>query len=214
MKNCHKLNIDFDTDENVKEPNKLKVLWDKTYDYYWKNLGWRFREFSRSIKNLIRWFPVIWKDRDWDDHFIWEILKFKLKNQAKYIGDRDIHTSAKYDAQRMMLCVRLIDKIQEEYYSMEYMDYHESNYNWLDIDDKPDYKELEIVEVSERYDEYFNQHKAAVRKVLANKEHQIFKLTEDDYKGRLAMNLSHYNEKRAQDILFRLLNRDIRGWWD
>ena len=94
------------------------------------------------------------------------------------------------------------------------MDYHESNYNWLDIDDKPDYKELEIVEVSERYDEYFNQHKAAVRKVLANKEHQIFKLTEDDYKGRLAMNLSHYNEKRAQDILFRLLNRDIRGWWD
>ncbi len=135
MRNGHKLNIDFDTDENVKEPNKLKVLWDKTYDYYWKNLGWRFREFSRNIKNLIRWFPVIWKDRDWDDHYIWEILKFKLKNQAKYIGDRDIHTSAKYDAQRMMLCVRLIDKIQEEYYSMEYMDYHESNYNWLDIDD-------------------------------------------------------------------------------
>lgn len=168
---------------------KLKVLWDKTYDYYWKNLGRRFREFSRNIKNLIRWFPVIWKDRDWDHHFIWEILKFKLKNQSKYIGGRDIHTSAKYDAQRMMLCVRLIDKIQEEYYSMEYIDY-------------------------QRFDEYFNQHKAAVRKVLANKEHQIFELTEADYKKRLAMNLSYYNEKRAQDILFRLLNRDIKGWWD
>ena len=172
------------------------------------------KRFIGNVYNLIRWFPVIWKDRDWDDHYIWEILKFKLKNQAKYIGDRDIHTRAKYDAEKMMLCVRLIDKIQDEYYLMEHMDYHESDYNWLDIEDEPDYKELEIVEVSERYDEYFNQHRAAVRKILANKEHQIFELTEEKYKKRLAMNLSHYNEKRAQDILFRLLNRDIRGWWD
>lgn len=172
------------------------------------------KRFIGNVYNLIRWFPVIWKDRDWDDYYIWEILKFKLKNQAKYIGDSDTHTRAKYNAEKMMLCVRLIDKVQDEYYLMEHMDYHESDYNWLDIEDEPDYKELEIVEVSERYDEYFNQHRAAVRKILANKEHQIFELTEEEYKKRLAMNLSHYNEKRAQDILFRLLNRDIRGWWD
>lgn len=172
------------------------------------------KRFIGNVYNLIRWFPVVWKDRDWDDHYIWEILKFKLKNQAKYIGDRDTHTQSKYDAEKMMLCVRLIDKVQHEYYSAEYMDYHESDYNWLDVEDKPDYKELNIVEVSERYDEYFNQHRAAVRKILANKEHQIFELAEEEYKRRLAMNLSHYNEKRAQDILFRLLNRDIRGWWD
>ena len=172
------------------------------------------KRFIGNVYNLIRWFPVIWKDRDWDDYYIWEILKFKLKNQAKYIGDSDTHTRAKYNAEKMMLCARLIDKVQDEYYLMEHMDYHESDYNWLDVEDKPGYKELEIIEVSERYDEYFNQHRAAVRKILANKEHQIFELAEEKYKKRLAMNLSHYNEKRAQDILFRLLNRDIRGWWD
>lgn len=201
----HPLDIDDDYKNNIS-----KII-SYIKDFYWKTIGWRIEYFYTSVKNLIRWSPIIWKDRDWDDYFIWEVLKFKLKNQSKYIGDRDTYTSSKYGAQRMMLCVKLIDKIQEEYYSMEYMDYHE--YNWLNIDDKPDYKKLEIVDISEKYDEYFNQHKAAVRKVLANEKYQIFKLIEDDYKKRLAMNLGHYNEKRAQDILFKLLNRDIRGWY-
>jgi len=194
---------------NIKEK-----VWEPVYNFYWVNIGWNIRNMYRSIKNLIRWFPVICKDRDWDDHFIWEILKTKLKHQSQYIGNRDIHTQAKYDSERMMWCVRLIEKIQDEFYSSEYMDYHESNYNWLDIEDKPDYKQLDIEEISENYDDYFAKHKAAVRKVLSNKELQIYKLNDGDYKQRLAMNLGHYNEKRAQDLLFKLLNRDIRGWWD
>jgi hypothetical protein len=84
----------------------------------------------------------------------------------------------------------------------------------LDIEGDSENKQLDIQEISENYDEYFAKHKAAVRKVLANKELQIFKLNDDNYKQRLAMNLGHYNEKRAQDLLFKILNRDIRGWWD
>lgn len=177
-------------------------------------MKYKIIRFLEAIKNLIRWFPIIIKDKDWDDHYIWEILKTKLKHQSQYIGSRDIHTSAKYDAERMMLCVRLIEKIQDEFYGGEYMDYHKSEYNWLNIEGDDDYKQLKIVENSENYDDYFAQHKAAVRKVLANKELQIFELNDDNYKQRLAMNLGHYNEKRAQDLLFKLLNRDIRGWWD
>ena len=191
-----------------------ETLIEKITNWLWNNIGWKIRFFYKSIKNLIRWFPVIWKDKDWDDHFIWEILKTKLKHQSQYIGNRDFHTRAKYDSERMMWCVRLIEKTQDEFYSSEYMDYHKSNYNWLDIEDKPDYKQLEIEEVSENYDDYFAKHKAAVRKVLANKELQIYKLKDGDYKQRLAMNLGYYNEKRAQDLLFKLLNRDIRCWWD
>jgi hypothetical protein len=35
---------------------------------------YKIKQFFRNIHNLIRWFPIIWKDRDWDDHFIFEIL--------------------------------------------------------------------------------------------------------------------------------------------
>ena len=67
-----------------------------------------------GFKNIIKWLPIIWKDRDWDDHFIWEILKTKLKHQADYISKQDRHTQAQYDAQKMRLCVSLIEKIQED----------------------------------------------------------------------------------------------------
>lgn len=166
------------------------------------------------IKNLIRWFPVIWKDKDWDDHYIWEILKTKLKHQAKYIGDRNIHEQAQYDAQRMMLCTRLIDKIQTEYYEMEYMDYTIDYFNWIDVEGKPDVKQLKITHESENFDDYFNKHKAAVKKVLADKSLQIFELTPEETRYRLAMNIGRYKQQQAQDLLFKLINRDIKGWWD
>mgnify|MGYP003351274053 CR=1 FL=1 len=87
---------------------------------------YRIKRFFKRIYNLYRWFPIIWKDQDWDDYYIFEVLKFKLKNQAEHIGGKDRHTRAKRDAEKMMLCVRLIEKVQEEYYGCEYQDYHEA----------------------------------------------------------------------------------------
>jgi hypothetical protein len=173
-----------------------------------------FRNIKYGIKNLWRWFPIIWKDRDWDDHYIFEVLMFKLKKQSEYIDSQDMYVNAKYDAERMMWCVRLIEKIQDEYYAAEYMDYHESRYSWLSVENHPNRKQLITEEVSENYNEYFAKHKAAVRKVLADKKYQILELNNDNYKQRLAINVGHYNEKRAQDLLFKLLNRDIRNWWN
>ena len=201
--NTHNLTIGF-------EPFKKNWFINKYNDL----IGYRLRHFRTSVKNLIRWFPVIWKDRDWDDHYIFEILKTKLKFQAKYIGERDIHTRAKYDAQRMMLCVRLIQKIQDEYYACEYMDYHESRFDWLEIEGDPEHKQLHIEEISENYDEFFAKYKSATQRVLNNKENQTSEITDKNDKRFLAMNLAHYNQKRAQDLLFKLLSRDIRGWWD
>ena len=175
---------------------------------------YRIRNFIKSIKNLIRWFPIIWKDKDWDDHFIWEILKTKLKHQADYISKHDRHTTSQYDAQKMRLCISLIEKIQDEFYGMEYMDYHVCTFNFIPYNDKEGYSELEINELSENFDEYFDKYKASVRKVMKDNSLQVYKLTNIDYKKSLAMNVAHYNEKKAQDLLFKLLNKHIRGWWD
>jgi hypothetical protein len=77
---------------------------------------YRIKQFFRNIHNIIRWFPIIWKDRDWDHYYIFEILKFKLKNQSEHIGKYGNHISATHEAETMMLCVRLIDKVQNEFY--------------------------------------------------------------------------------------------------
>jgi hypothetical protein len=170
------------------------------------------KNIIRGIKNLWRWFPIIWKDRDWDDYYIWEILKTKLKHQSKYIGDRNTHTTAKYEAERIQWCIRLIEKIQNDFYIEEHMDFHKSDYNWVDIGNGR--KELKIIEIYENYDIYLSKYKSSVRKILANKEFQVFEPNDNNYKQRLAMNLGHYNEKRAQDLLFKILNKHVRNWWD
>ena len=48
----------------------------------------------KKIRNLIRWIPIIWKDRDWDFYFTYEILKKKLEFQAEFTRKYGHHESA------------------------------------------------------------------------------------------------------------------------
>ena len=91
---------------------------------------WRIKQFFKRVYNLYRWFPIIWKDRDWDHYYILEILKHKLIFMSKNIRENGNHVSAEYDANKMMLCVRLIDKIQNERYMEDLI-----NKDKLTIDD-------------------------------------------------------------------------------
>lgn len=163
---------------------------------------WHIKQFFKRIRNLIRWFPIIWKDEDWDDHYIFEILKFKLKNQAEYIGFHDRHMSAKRDAEIMMLCVRLIEKVQDEWYGREYFDYHKSEYKFVDSKSHPGSYEMEITEISERYDEYFKKYS------------RIAKQVNEEDKGKKAFKIARINEERAHKLLFKILEQNIRRWWD
>jgi hypothetical protein len=188
---------------------------DVIIDWWWKNIGWMFKDFYRSINNVIRWFPIIWKDRDWDDSFIFTILKTKLKFQAEYISKRDFHTRAKRDAEIMNLCIRLIEKVREEYYSMEYYDYHETEYNFIDSD-VPNCKEMVFNEISENFDDYFKKYPLIHKRVL-NGEGWVSIIDEESgeiIKKRVAMNMGHINHSRARKLLFKILESQIECWWD
>lgn len=91
--------------------------------WYWKLYRWvrwklpyQHKYIKYGVKNLYKWFWVVWRDRDWDHHYIFEVLKFKLEKQAKHLAEVGFHSNAQRDAELMMTCVRLISKIQNEYY--------------------------------------------------------------------------------------------------
>jgi len=192
-----------------------ETLIEKITNWWWDNIGWKIRDIYRSIRSVIRWFPVIWNDRDWDDWYIYKILQTKLKFQSKYIGDRDIHTRAKRDAEVMNICIRLIDKLMEDFYDMEYLDYHESTFSFVDSD-KPDYKRLKITNTSENFDEFFKKYPLVYKKVLKDEDKNIFSLYEDGVlsKKRIAMNISQINHDRARKLLFNVMGDNINRWWD
>ena len=92
-------------------------------EWYWRLYRWlrwslpyQHKYIKYGVKNLYKWFWVIWKDRDWDHHYIFQVLKFKLEKQANHLAENGFHNEAQRDAELMMTCVRLIDKLQNEYY--------------------------------------------------------------------------------------------------
>jgi len=56
----------------------------KIEDWWWDYIQYPLKSLKQSIKNIIYYFPIVWKDRDWDGSFIYEILKSKLKKQAEF----------------------------------------------------------------------------------------------------------------------------------
>jgi hypothetical protein len=92
-------------------------------EWYWRLYRWikwslpyQHKYIKYGVKNLYKWFWIIWKDRDWDHYYIFEVLKFKLEKQANHLAENGFHNNAQRDAELMMTCVRLIDKLQNEYY--------------------------------------------------------------------------------------------------
>ena len=180
---------------------------------WWEHNGrYLGNEFIRGIKNLWYWLPIIWKDRNWDHQYIFDILSHKLKAQSEYIGGRDIHINAKRDAEVMMICVRLIEKVKDEYYGMEYMDYHKTKH-WFEPADKPGYSTWESKQLEENFEDYFAKYPLIYKRVLNGEG--IFKLEgTDDDKQRIASNIAHINHDRARKLLFKIMEQNIEKWWD
>ena len=201
----------FEDLKNRPRPNIFKRIYN-----WWRWEGQYLpKETKRGIQKVWYWLPIIWKDRDWDGHYIYEVMKHKLKAQAKYIGGNDRHTRAQQDARRMRLCVKLMSKVQEEDYTMEYMDYHKDRVWFTDCEDRPGSSLYNSEEVWEKYDEYFKKYPLVYKRVL--KGEGVFTLDgrdESEIKKIIAMNIAHLNHDRARKLLFKIMEENIEGWWD
>ena len=186
-----------------KKLDSISLWWEHNGKYLHLN-------FKRGIKNIWYWFPIIWEDRNWDSSFIFTILSHKLKTQSEYIGGRDIHQNAKRDAEVMMACVRLIEKVQDEWYSMEYMDYHKTKH-WFEPVDKEGYSTWESKQIEENFDDYFAKYPLIYKRVL-NGEGVFNREGREDDKQTIAMNIAHINHDRARKLLFKIMEQNIERW--
>jgi len=186
-------------------PTPKDSAWDRTTLF--GMLHWRIRNFLTSCNNLIKWFPTIWYDRDWDGHFILKILQKKIEFQRKELVNANRHTRIESDNRDMTLALNLLERVKEEYYSLECMDYWDSEIVFDDVPENPELKSIEVNTTAERYDEYLAKYPSSVRALT--KEHG-----EELDKQRLCLMVSNYNHKKANKLLFRILEEKISYWWD
>jgi hypothetical protein len=177
--------------------NSIKLWWEFEGRYYHK-------DFINGVKNLWNWFPVIWKDRDHDQHFIYEVLIHKLEKQAKYIGKRDWHTRAKRDAEKMLLCARLARIQQEDLYQFEFTEYLDQNVEFVPTDETEKWFTMESTITRDELIEYFHKYK---------RQHKLIDKTNKD-NHRIAIQIARNNQERSRKLLFKIMEENISGWWD
>jgi hypothetical protein len=189
---------------------KNPILWWKFEGRYYH------KDFYNGVKNLIKWLPIIWKDRSYDHSYIFKILEHKLTIQSEYIGNKGNHLSSKRDAEIMMVCVNLIKKIRDKYYDSEYYDYHQSTYWFEDLKNKPGFSTWHSNIESEEFSKYFEKYPLVYKRVLNGEG--IFPFKDNDTaienKMRIAMNIAHINHDRARKLLFKIMEENMERWWN
>jgi hypothetical protein len=193
----------------MKTYNQLPIPNDSAWERktLFDRLHWRIRYFLTGCRNLIKWAPTIFHDRNWDGHYILKILQKKIEFQRKELVNANRHTRIESDNRDMTVVLNLLERVREEYYQLECMDYWHSEMLFNNIPDKPDLKSIDVVTKSERYDEFLSKYPSSVRAVV--KEHG-----EQDDKQRLCLLVSYYNHKKANKLLFRILEERLAYWWD
>jgi hypothetical protein len=113
----------------------------------------------------------------------------------------------------MRLCVKLIEKVQDDFYQMEYMDYHKDRVWFTPCNDGTGNSLYNSEEVWEKYDEYFKKYPLVYKRVLKG-EGSIDRKGREEDKHIIAMNIAYLNHDKARKLLFRIMEENIEGWWD
>jgi hypothetical protein len=185
-------------------PIPKDTAWDRNTLY--GKLHWRIRYLIDGIKNIIRWMPTMYHDRDWDQWHIYNVLQKKIEFQRKELINANRHTDINRDNRDMTIVLNLIERVNEDFYGVEYLDYSESKFRFEPIEGDDEYYTMEQDVISENYDEYIKKYQSSVRKVLKEKP--------DLDKKDLCFWVARHNEERAHDLLHRILKERIRHWWD
>lgn len=104
----------------------------RAYAYCNLTPGVLYSRFKCGIRNLVTWFPVIWRDRDWDAYFLFAVMHKKLKKMEHLHRHYGVCVDAEKYANQMRTCRLLIKRLMED-------DYHrntpEQDESWEKLDD-------------------------------------------------------------------------------
>lgn len=177
---------------NKKRKNKIHYIFNKRF-YFLKNI------FSK-IKNLIIWFPIIWKLRY--SHYIYliHIILFYLENMAKFFeSDNTFSVDIENDAKRIKTVINLMKNVYDEKYAYEYQKeienlYGKQKFEFVPLKDNNDLYELITVFPNKNYS-----------------EKELEKIHEHETK---LLKKSLEKQNKAHRILWKLIEHNIRKWWD
>ena len=164
----------------------------KQISYYIKRKWWQ-------IKNVFRWLPVIWDQYDFDYIYAIEVFKFQLLKTTEFLeGPEATGSSSSYRAKRIKTLIKLMDKVYNEEYACEYQDKIKEKYGNYEYKLVPDAHNHNYYEHARFWEMPHTKEKLIA---IEKEEKELFLK-------------SQQKQDKAHRIMWQIVEKDIRGWWD
>jgi hypothetical protein len=188
---------------------KLKNLYWSVWRWFRWDAKHLHRDIAQGFKNLWKWFPIIWKDRDWDDFYIFEVLKKKIKNTADYTEKKQRFVGWEKEVHYMRICVNLIQKLQDEYYQHEYWEYYDTEIKLTQIEGSENFA-WNSKTIKNELETYISKYPHAHRKLMEDKILINYKKSDQS----IALGMGIIRHRKAKKLLFKILEQRVEYWWD
>jgi len=163
-----------------------------------EKLSTKYYNITNGIKNLWKWLPIVWGDRDWDHYYLYKLLNFKFKNMEylhknySHLKDGDII------ANQLKVVKLLTQRLIEDNYIEEIWNNHDKKWGEIkfNYESTPAYKNC--VEV------FLKRENIKTEEDVKQERKEFRRVTDQEIMLR----------KQDREYLFKLMNRNIEGWWD
>lgn len=177
---------------------------DKELEKMFPTKGWRkimrnvrsfFRSLKYSVKNIVRWWKIIWNDRDWDYGFLEDIIFFKLKTMRDYYraGVNVWSEGADETADEIDEVIQIFERLR----AGQYEETIDPNF----YDRFRDKRELFIEKIDDSGQKYSTLN--------------LPDFTDEERKDRRITHQTAEQMRQSDyDEAFSLIAKNIRKWWD
>ena len=145
-----------------------------------------------NTKRIIKWLPVLWKDREWDYEYLFDVLKFKIKLMKEHHEKERLFVGVDKVIKQLHTCEVLLDRMSKNSYADKAYQLHDKKWNSQFEDDKDWDKFLEKINRTHLTEEQKKQ------------EHKDFKLIAEYEK---------YMYNQDINYLFNIIKKYHQKWW-
>jgi len=113
--------------------SRIKSIYFSIRGFYYRNLtpSTLYYRTKYGILNLIIWFPIIWRDRNWDHSYMFEMLEYKLSLMEKLFRKYGHSVNSEKDAHYIMICKNLCKRLADDEYTNPYEERNRLHHEWF-----------------------------------------------------------------------------------
>ena len=170
-----------------------------------RRIFWPIKSFFNRVKNLWRWLPVIWKDQDYDHHFIVEILIKKLEHTRDFFLSDKTHI-----AQAEKVAAEIQEAINRLHQTRDSFEFYESPAIEL-LEQK--WGKTTFTSVPYSYD---NKGNVLSYEMVSKTEKVNTEEEKKQYSKEFRTALKQAREQYMKDKIkaYKFIAKNIDKWWD